>query len=132
MPQEYTCEGSSTSPPLQISGIPEGAHSLAIIVEDPDAPGRVFDHWVIWNIPPGETIEAGSVPGIRGVNGKGELGYRGPCPPTGTHRYFFKVFAVDTLIDLPEGSNKLALESALQHHTLAYGELIGLYKKKNV
>jgi Raf kinase inhibitor-like YbhB/YbcL family protein len=96
IPMDYTCEGSNKRPDLIIRGIPEEAKSLAIIVEDPDAPGKIFDHWLVWNIPPADTIPTNVVPGLEGKNSKGKIGYTGPCPPSGTHRYFFKVYAVDS------------------------------------
>jgi Raf kinase inhibitor-like YbhB/YbcL family protein len=131
IPRTYTCEGSNINPPLVIEGIPEETRSLALIVDDPDAPARTFDHWLVWNIPPVKVIPENSSPGLEGKNGKGELGYTGPCPPSGTHRYFFKVYAVNILIDTQKGAKKEKLEFALEDHTIAYGELIGLYKKTN-
>jgi Raf kinase inhibitor-like YbhB/YbcL family protein len=131
IPKEYTCEGAGKNPPLNIMGIPEDAKTLALIVEDPDAPGGIFDHWVVWNIPLTESIQAGTVPGIEGVNSKGKIGYTGPCPPSGTHRYFFKVYAVNTLLEVEKGADKRKLQYVLQNHVLAYGELTGLYKKQH-
>ena len=131
IPRAYTCEGSNINPPLIIEGIPEDARSLALLVDDPDAPVKTFDHWLVWNIPPVKVIPENSRPGLEGMNSKGELGYTGPCPPSGTHRYFFKVYAVDMLLDTQKGSNKEKLEFALAKHTIAYGELIGLYEKMN-
>jgi Raf kinase inhibitor-like YbhB/YbcL family protein len=127
IPDEFTCKGSGTNPALVIAGIPEGTKSLALIMEDPDAPGKIFDHWIVWNIPILSKIDANSVPGIEGVNGKGKLGYTGPCPPSGTHRYFFKVYCLDTMLNVKKGSDKSALQKAMEHHIVAYGELIGLY-----
>jgi Raf kinase inhibitor-like YbhB/YbcL family protein len=131
IPRTYTCEGSNVNPPLVIESIPEETLSLALIMDDPDAPGGTFDHWVVWNIPPVKSIPENSNPGLEGMNSMGELGYTGPCPPSGTHRYFFKVYAVDVLLDTQKGATKEKVEFALQDHTIAYGELIGLYKKKN-
>ncbi len=131
IPRTYTCEGSNVNPPLSIERIPEETLSLALIMDDPDAPGGTFDHWVVWNIPPVKSIPENSNPGLEGMNSMGELGYTGPCPPSGTHRYFFKVYAVDVLLDTQKGATKEKVEFALQDHTIAYGELIGLYKKKN-
>jgi Raf kinase inhibitor-like YbhB/YbcL family protein len=130
IPKAFTCEGKGVSPELRIEDIPGEAKTLALIVEDPDAPGKIFDHWVVWNIPPSNRITENAVPGLEGKNGKGEIGYTGPCPPEGTHRYFFKVYAVDTLLDLREGATKMELIEALRDHTLAYGELIGMYQKQ--
>jgi Raf kinase inhibitor-like YbhB/YbcL family protein len=131
IPKTYTCEGTNISPPLIIEGMPEETLSLAVIMDDPDAPGGTFDHWLVWNIPPVKVIHENSSPGLEGMNSMGELGYAGPCPPSGTHRYFFKVYAVNMLLDTQRGASKEKLEFALQNHTIAYGELIGLYKKAN-
>jgi Raf kinase inhibitor-like YbhB/YbcL family protein len=129
IPRTYTCEGSNINPPLVIEGIPEETRSLALIVEDPDAPGGTFDHWLIWNIPPVKVIPENSRAGLEGMNSKGELGYTGPCPPSGSHRYFFKVYAVNILLDTQKGATKEKLEFALKNHTISEGEMIGLYKK---
>jgi Raf kinase inhibitor-like YbhB/YbcL family protein len=91
IPKKYTCEGQNVNPPLEIKGFPKDTKTLAIIVEDPDAPHRVFDHWLVWNISPNEPIAENSVPGISGRNSFGKKGYGGPCPPSGSHRYFFRV-----------------------------------------
>lgn len=131
IPAQYTCEGAGINPPLSIGGIPDDAKTLALIMEDPDAPGRVFDHWLVWNIPPTEAIPENSVPGLEGTNSRGLIGYTGPCPPSGTHRYFFKVFAVDTLLELAKGADKTKLNYVLQRHVIGYGELIGLYRKNS-
>lgn len=131
IPAKYTCEGKDLSPPLQIGNIPQKAKSLAIIVDDPDAPSGTFDHWVAWNLPPTtkELAEGASVPS-EGVNGFGANRYRGPCPPPGKpHRYFFKVYALDTMLELEAGSPKAALENAMKGHILSQGELVGLYQR---
>jgi Raf kinase inhibitor-like YbhB/YbcL family protein len=91
----------------------------------------VYDHWIVWNIPPNEPIAENNVPGINGTNSFGAEGYGGPCPPSGSHRYFFKVYAIDTQLDLPQGSNKKALQQAMQGHVLAFGELMARYKKSS-
>jgi Raf kinase inhibitor-like YbhB/YbcL family protein len=130
IPKDFTCEGRGVSPELLIGDIPREAKTLAMIVEDPDAPGKIFDHWVVWNIPPSKRITENAVPGLEGKNSKGEIGYTGPCPPEGTHRYFFKIYAVDTLLDLKEGATKGQLIEALHDHVVAYGELVGTYKKQ--
>ena len=102
IPSKFTCDGSDTSPPLQITGIPSEAKSLVLIADDPDAPGGLFTHWLVWNIPPQtNSIAEGSAPkGVQGTNDFGKSGYRGPCPPPGTHRYSFKIFALDRELDL--------------------------------
>jgi Raf kinase inhibitor-like YbhB/YbcL family protein len=129
MPRKYTCEGINVSPPLYITGIPRGTRSLAIIVEDPDAPMGTWTHWVVWNILPTHVIHEGEVPGVQGVNDFGVNLYGGPCPPSGTHHYHFKVYALDKLLNLSQSSTKLQLEFAMDNHILAYGELVGRYKK---
>ena len=129
IPKDFTCDGEDKSPPLKIDWIPEETRSLAIIMEDPDAPGKTFDHWLVWNIPPTDTIPENSSPGLEGTNSAGKVGYMGPCPPSGIHRYFFKIYAVDMLLEAEKGADKRKLEYVLTDHVLAYGELIGLYKK---
>lgn len=130
VPPEYTCQGKNYNPPLEISHIPAATRTLALIMEDPDAPNGTFDHWLLWNIPPNAAIAEQSNPGISGTNDFGKTGYGGPCPPSGSHRYFFRVFALDTELDLPAGSKKAALLEAMEGHILAKGELMALYKKK--
>jgi Raf kinase inhibitor-like YbhB/YbcL family protein len=130
IPNRYTCEGDGINPPLAIQNIPEKAKSIVLIMEDPDAPGKIFDHWLVWNIPPKETIEEDSIPGKVGKNSRGKTGYTAPCPPSGTHRYFFKMYALDALLHLEDGADKKTITEALGDHVLAYGELIGLYKKQ--
>jgi Raf kinase inhibitor-like YbhB/YbcL family protein len=131
IPKRYSCEGEDVNPSLEVSNLPPNTKTLAVVVEDPDAPRGIFDHWIVWNIPPNEPIAENSVPGVNGVNSFGTEGYRGPCPPSGSHRYFFKVYAIDSQLDLPAGSNKKALQQAMQGHVLAYGELMAHYKKSN-
>ncbi len=130
IPSEYTCDGSGTNPPLTITSIPAGAKTLVLIMDDPDAPGGTFDHWIVWNIPPQEIIKGNSDPGKTGKNSLGENRYTGPCPPSGTHRYFFKVYALDIMLQLPDSADKTAVEKAIGNHVLATGELIGLYKRE--
>ena len=129
IPSKYTCDGEEVSPPLTVEGIPEKTKSLALIMEDPDAPAGLFIHWLVWNIPPTDKIQENSVPGIEGLNTNKKNSYHGPCPPGGTHRYYFKVYALDTLLKLGALSDKEVLENAMQNHILAYGELIGLYRR---
>lgn len=130
IPSKFTCEGEDINPPLIIEDIPQGTQSLALVVDDPDALGATFVHWVVWNIPLVSRIEAGSVPGNQGVNDFGRKNYGGPCPPSGTHRYFFKIYALDIKLTLPEEVNKESLEKAMQGHILDKTQLIGLYRKK--
>jgi Raf kinase inhibitor-like YbhB/YbcL family protein len=131
IPQKYTCDGDNVSPPLSWSGVPEGSESLALIADDPDAPGRTFAHWVLYSLPPDQTsLDEGADAGVPGVNGAGRQGYTGPCPPSGSpHRYFFKIYALDTSLDLNPGANKAELEDAMNGHVLAQGELVGTYER---
>lgn len=131
IPRDFTCEGHGKNPPLKINGLPQNTKSVVLIVDDPDAPGKTFDHWVVWDIPAVETIAQDSIPGMVGRNSMGKNQYTGPCPPSGTHRYFFKVYALDTLLHLENRADKKAVMDALQNHVLAYGKTIGLFKKKN-
>ena len=131
IPEKYSCDIQNINPPLAIEGVPQEAKSLALIIDDPDAPSGTFDHWVIWNIPPSQTkIVENSAPGMEGVNGMGERGYTGPCPPPGKpHHYNFRVYALDMQLDLGENSKKKDLENALKGHVLAEGKLIGLFSR---
>ncbi len=137
IPAKYTCDGDDVSPPLSWSRPPEGTRSLAVISDDPDAPVGVWVHWVLYNWP----VDAGDLPealptdaelpnGARqGVSDFGRPGYGGPCPPSGTHRYFFKVYALDAMLDLPAGATKQQLLDAMEGHVLAQGDLMGRYKR---
>mgnify|MGYP005842557625 CR=1 FL=1 len=130
IPAKYTCDGDDVNPPLAIEGIPEGTKTLALIVDDPDCPTGTWDHWVVWNIPATTNkIAENTVPGTEGMNDFRRRSYGGPCPPSGTHRYFFKVYALDTKLDLSPTSRKSDLEKAMQGHVLAKGELVGLYRR---
>jgi Raf kinase inhibitor-like YbhB/YbcL family protein len=130
IPPKYTCEGENVNPPLEVSGFPKNTKSLAVIVEDPDAPGGVYDHWVVWDIPPNEAIAENSRAGVTGRNSFGNTGYGGPCPPSGSHRYFFKVYALDSELGIRAGSDKDTLRKAMRDHVLASGELMAHYQKK--
>ena len=130
IPRKYTCQGEDISPPLVITNIPAGTKTLALIVDDPDAPMGTWIHWVVFNIAPKSEIPENSVPGLQGINDFRRKDYGGPCPPSGTHRYFHKVYALDTVLLLKEGITKRQLEVAMEGHILAQAELIGLYKKK--
>jgi hypothetical protein len=132
IPPKYTCDGSDVSPPLQIQGLPGGTRSLALIVDDPDAPRGTWVHWVVWNIPPGATrIKEGRLPqgAVEGVNDFGRRGWGGPCPPYGLHRYFFKLYALDTVLQLPQRANKAQLLKAMKGHVLAEAVLLGRYRR---
>jgi Raf kinase inhibitor-like YbhB/YbcL family protein len=132
IPSKFTCDGSDTSPSLQITGVPSGAKSLVLIADDPDAPGGLFTHWLLWNIPPQtNSIAEGSAPkGVQGANDFGKTGYGGPCPSPGTHRYSFKVFALDRELELRSGANRSQVDAAMKGHVIAQGELVGRYAKK--
>jgi len=130
IPSKYTCDSNDVNPTLNIEGIPEETKSLVLIVDDPDAPMGTWDHWIVWNIPPTNKIEENSVPGTEGLNDFRKHSYGGPCPPSGTHRYLFKVYALDTKLDLDPNSRKKNVEKAMKDHILAKGELVGLYSRR--
>lgn len=130
IPEVYSCDGDDISPPLSISGLPETTNTLAVIVDDPDAPSGTFDHWVAFDIPLTDEIPEGvSDLGTAGVNSSGNLGYTGPCPPSGTHRYFFRLYALDTTLGLSEGATKQEVLEAAEGHVLAQGTLMGTYQR---
>ncbi|MDP2911945.1 MAG: YbhB/YbcL family Raf kinase inhibitor-like protein [Candidatus Omnitrophota bacterium] len=129
IPKKFTCRGENVNPELVIKNIPEGARRLALIVDDLDASSGNWSHWVVFNIPVVSRIEENSAPGIQGVNDFEKNRYVGPCPPLGTHRYVFKIYALDTEFDLQEGIDKKTLENSMQGHILARAELTGLFKK---
>lgn len=132
IPPLYTCDGKNISPRLDITGIPADAKSLVLIMHDPDAPvSDGWTHWVVYHIPPlTRVIEEGKAPeGVSGKNSWGRTGYGGPCPPSGTHRYFFTLYALNTPLSLPEGSGKNEVRQAMQGHILAQTELVGLYAR---
>ena len=128
LPVKYTCDGKGVNPSLVVGDIPSEAETLVLIVEDPDAPSGRFDHWIVWNIPTDEKIEESSVPGLEGLNSSGKTNYSSPCPPSGTHRYVFKVYALDAKIDLQAGSGRKELEEAIKNNIVAKGEMVGLYR----
>ena len=132
IPSKFTCDESDTSPPLQITGIPSEAKSLVLIADDPDAPGGLFTHWLVWNIPPQtSSIAEGIAPkGVQGANDFGKSGYRGPCPPPGRHRYSFKIFALDRELELRSGAKRSQVDAAMKGHVIAQGELVGRYGRK--
>ena len=129
IPAEYTCDGANIKPCLKINGAPGNAKSLVLIVDDPDAPMKTWVHWLVWNIEPTiDEIPAGVLPSaVQGMTSFGSTGYGGPCPPSGAHRYFFKVYALDTFLGLDKSANKQELEQAMEGHILDRAELIGLY-----
>lgn len=132
IPQKYTCDGDNVSPPLKIIGVPEGTKSLALILEDPDSPRGTFIHWVVYNInPKTESIKEGMAPSgaLEGMTSFGDFKYGGPCPPSGTHRYFFKLYALDNRLELPAGASKEQLEQMMNTHILGQAELMGQYSR---
>jgi Raf kinase inhibitor-like YbhB/YbcL family protein len=140
IPSKFTCDGEQTSPQLRISGVPAESKSLALIMDDPDVPRQLkpdgmFDHWVVFNIPPDtKEIMEGGTPGVPGANGAGKNAYTGPCPPKeyepNEHRYFFKLYALDSELDLKPGASKSEVEKAMEGHIIAQTELIGRYKRQ--
>jgi Raf kinase inhibitor-like YbhB/YbcL family protein len=130
IPARYACDGANVNPPLNIEHIPTEAVSLVLIVDDPDAPVRPWTHWLAWNIPVTHYIKENNVHGVEGINDFGLQGYSGPCPPTGTHRYFFKVYALDCILELSKPVNKHDLEKAISGHIIAFGEIMGNYTRK--
>lgn len=138
IPEKYTCDGKDISPPIEWKGIPEGTKSLALISDDPDAPMGTWVHWVIFNIPPERKGLPEGVPtkkvlegGIRqGLNDFRRIGYGGPCPPGGVHRYYFKLYALDRVLDLEPGVTKNMLLKAMEGHILDKGELMGRYGRR--
>jgi Raf kinase inhibitor-like YbhB/YbcL family protein len=138
IPPRYTADGADTSPPLQWDSVPEGTKSIALINDDPDAPVGTWVHWVLFNLPPETRELAENIPpdrtlpngAIQGTSDFGRIGYGGPAPPSGTHRYFFKIYALDTQIDLAAGAKKPQLLKAMDGHILGQGQLIGKYKRQ--
>ena len=137
IPSKYTCDGSNVNPELSISHVPSNAQCLVLIMDDPDVPSsvradKIWDHWVVFNIPPHTThiAENSQPPGVPGRNTGGKLNYQGPCPPDREHRYFFKLYALDTLLSLPQGASKKEVEAAMQGHILVQTELMGRYERK--
>ena len=127
IPAKFACDGENINPKLELADLPPETVSLALIVEDPDAPNGTWTHWLVWDIPPTNVIEENSIPGVRGLNDFGTLDYGGPCPPIGTHRYFFRVYALDTKLNLSEGSTRDDMMKALEYHVIGSGELMGNY-----
>jgi Raf kinase inhibitor-like YbhB/YbcL family protein len=139
IPRKYTCDGDDVSPPLTWTGVPDGTQSIALICDDPDAPMGTWVHWVLWGIPgnvpslPEGVAKSATVAGgiKQGLNSWPKVGYNGPCPPPGNpHRYFFKLYALDAVLDLPENTNKAALERAMKGHVLAQGQYMGTYGRQ--
>jgi len=129
IPPKFTCDGEDVNPHLTIEDLPEGTQSLALVVDDPDAPAGTWVHWVVYDIPPLSRIDADSVPGTQGTNDFQKQDYGGPCPPSGTHHYCFTVYALNEKLGLREGLSKGDLEEAIQGHILDKAELVGLYTR---
>jgi Raf kinase inhibitor-like YbhB/YbcL family protein len=138
IPEQYTCDGENISPPLSWEPVPEGTQSIALIMDDPDAPGGTFVHWVVYDLPPDVQELPENLPrdkrfpigGEQGINSTDQLGYVGPCPPSGAHRFFFKVYALDEKLNLPAGETKSKLLKAMEGHILAQGQLMGRYRRE--
>ncbi len=129
IPQKYTCDGQNINPPLHIDDIPQNTKSMALVVDDPDAPNGTFVHWVVYNIPVVNKIAENTVPGNQGVNDFNKQEYGGPCPPSGEHRFVFKAYALDQEPVLTDGASKHDLEKAIQGHILDKAEVVGLYAR---
>lgn len=131
IPAKFTCDGVNINPSMDINSIPENAKSLAIIVDDPDGMNGNFCHWVSWNLPVTDHIDEGECRGFPGKNDFGFFRYNGPCPPVGTHRYFFKVYALDCKLNIPSCSGKTEVEKAMKGHVVGFGFLVGKYHMRN-
>lgn len=137
MPRTYACDGVNVSPPLEWSGVPKTAKTLAIIADDPDAPGGAWVHWVLYNLPADNIGLVENLPateklvagGFQGRNDFEKIGYGGPCPPSGTHRYFFKIYALDEELPLKAGATKADVEKAMSGHIVSQGQLMGTYRR---
>jgi len=137
IPRGYTCDGANVSPPLEWTGVPTTAKTLAIIADDPDAPAGTWVHWVVYNLPAEglglientpqtETLNGG---GLQGKNDFGKIGYGGPCPPSGTHRYFFKIYVLDGELALKSGATKAEVEKAMEGHIIGQAQLMGTFRR---
>ena len=137
IPRQYTCDGVNVSPSLEWSGVPKSAKTLVIIADDPDAPAGAWVHWVLYNLPADNIGMVENLPatdelragGFQGKNDFGKIGYGGPCPPSGTHRYFFKIYALDSELPLKAGATKAEVEKAMEGHVVTQGQLMGTYRK---
>ena len=129
IPAVHTCDGPGRSPPLSWSGAPAGTQSFALIMDDPDAPRGTWDHWLLWNLHGDAIADGTDGGGVSGTNSWGHAGYGGPCPPSGTHRYVFRLLALDTQLDLPGSTRKAALLAAMKGHVLAEARLVGRYSR---
>lgn len=132
IPRQYTCDGENVNPDLEIANIPPESRSVVLIMDDPDAPSGTFTHWIVANIPPRALVTipedaALDMPGVQGKNNFGKSQYGGPCPPSGTHRYYFKAYALNTELRIDEGADREEVESAMANHVIARGEIMGTY-----
>jgi hypothetical protein len=133
IPLQFTCDGEDINPELHFEGVPGRAKSLALIMEDPDAPGGTFTHWLVWNIDPATTMlgEGARIEGAtQGINSAGKTGYIGPCPPSGIHHYHFKLYALDAMLDLSPRAGKGRLEEEIGKHLITFAEIVGVYQRK--
>jgi Raf kinase inhibitor-like YbhB/YbcL family protein len=137
IPRQYTCDGVNVSPSLEWSGVPKSAKTLVIFADDPDAPAGTWVHWVLYNLPADNIGMVENLPatdelragGFQGKNDFGKIGYGGPCPPSGTHRYFFKIYALDSELPLKAGATKAEVEKAMEGHVVTQGQLMGTYRR---
>jgi len=138
IPERYTCDGEGISPPIAWEHVSDNIRSFALICEDPDAPMGTFTHWVVYDLPPDVSELPENVPnkdhlpngGVHGINSLHKIGYFGPCPPSGTHRYFFKVYALDKKLDIRPGADKDHLMEAMKRHVVAQGQIMGKYQRR--
>jgi Raf kinase inhibitor-like YbhB/YbcL family protein len=132
IPERFTCDGQDISPTLRIDGVPQAAKSLALIMDDPDAPVGTFTHWLLWNLRPDQSEIASDSPpeAVQGLTDFGGSKYGGPCPPSGVHRYYFKLYALDTTLNLPPRSKRKALDAAIKGHVIGEAMLMGRYARK--
>lgn len=134
IPFRYSCDGDDVNPPLELTDVPQNTRSLVLIMDDPDAPGKTFTHWFMWNIPPDtkEILESDWPEGAeQGINDAGELGYHGPCPPSGIHHYHFKLYALNVKLNLDLSISKEELEREIDSSIIQKAELIGIYSRSN-
>ncbi|MFA5339399.1 MAG: YbhB/YbcL family Raf kinase inhibitor-like protein [Candidatus Omnitrophota bacterium] len=129
LPKKFTIDGQGVNPELDIEGIPAGTQSLVLIMDDPDAPSGTFTHWVVYDIPVVSKIEENSIPGTEGLNTLRKNKYVSPAPPSGTHRYIFRVYALDLKLNLPKNASRLTVEKMMTGHVLGKAELVSLYKR---
>ena len=130
LPSKFTCDGKDINPTLEVDGIPKNTKSMVVLMEDPDNRSASLNYWIRWNLKPTGIIEEGTSAGVWGTNSMGKSGYLGPCPVAGTHRYFFKVYALDDMLNISEGSDRWVVQEAMKGHILASGEIMGWYRKK--